>query len=225
MKFTSALIVSVAAMLASVASHAHFTGLEVAPDSPQTLRLRFSEEILEATPRDIQEKAATMRVSTPDGAAIAMTFGEEFMSAPVPGNAPSIIGTQDYGVLDRGEAGRGQFMLKYHARAARDAAAAAIASGLPVDVTAKVDGESMLVTVLLGGKPVADAELVVTLPQELAPAEAKTDAAGQARFSVKSGDWIAIRAMVAQTGSGQHEGKSYELVRHYSTLTFFHGTK
>jgi hypothetical protein len=32
--------------------------------------------------------------------------------------------------------------------------------------------------------------------------------------------WVGIRAMVAEDKSGEHDGKPYTMVRHYSTLTF-----
>lgn len=217
--------IAAAVLLVATTSHAHFIWLEIAPESTGVVLLRFSEEVLEATPRDMQEKAAGMKVSTPAGAAIEMNYGEGAMSGSAPGDARSIVGTLDYGVLDRGEAGRGKFMLKYHARAARDTNAAETAVGLPVNVSATIDGETMTVTVDLDGKPVGNAELVVTLPQELAPAEAITNAEGHATFTVKSGDWIAIRAMVPETASGTHGDQDYEMVRHYSTLTFFHAEK
>lgn len=217
--------IAAAASLAAATSHAHFIWLEVAPEAPEVVLLRFSEEILEATPQDMQEKAAGMNVSTPAGAAIAMDYGEGAMHGKAPGDVRSIIGTLDYGVLDREEAGRGKFMLKYHARAAHDANAARSAVGLPVNVSAAIDGDTMTVTVDLDGKPVENAELVVTLPHELAAAEAVTDAEGKATFAVKSGDWVGVRAMVPETTSGKHKDQDYELVLHYSTLTFFHAEK
>jgi len=72
------------------------------------------------------------------------------------------------------------------------------------------------------GKPVEGAELVVTLPHALKAAEAKTDANGQAAFTAKAGDWVAIRAMVPETASGKPGDKAYNRAVHYSTLTFFH---
>jgi uncharacterized GH25 family protein len=225
MLFRKSPLVALAALLVSGSSHAHFIWLEVSPESPGTVTLRFSEEILEATPRDMQEKAAGMKVSTPAGASIKMEYGEDAMNGAAPGDAQSIIGTFDYGLLDRSEAGRGQFMLKYHARAARDSKAAANAVGLPVDLSAAIDGETMVVTVTLSGKPVEGSELVATLPKALEAAEATTDAMGEARFTISSGDWVAIRAMVPEPASGAHDDKAYDRVVHYSTLTFFHDGK
>lgn len=219
------LLFACAALLACAPSHAHFMWLEIAPEAPGVVLLRFSEEVLEATPQDMQEKAAGMKVSTPAGAAIAMEYGEGAMHGRAPGDARSVIGTLDYGVLDREEAGAGKFMLKYHARAARDTNAAETAVGLPVNVSAVIDGETMTVTVDLEGKPVEGSELVVTLPHELAPVEAVTDAEGQATFTVKDGDWVAIRAMVPETVSGKHGDQAYDRAVHYSTLTFFHAEK
>lgn len=222
MLLRKALLLTIAALLASTSSHAHFLWLEVSPEAPGVVKLRFAEEILEATPRDMQEKSAGMKVSTPTGSAITMEYGPDAMEGAAPGDARSIIGTFDYGVLDRGESGRGKFMLKYHARAARDTSAAGTAEGLPVNVVAAIDGETMQVTVTMDGKPVQGAELVATLPQALEAAEAKTDANGQATFTVKAGDWVGIRAMVPENTPGKHGDDSYEFVRHYSTLTFFH---
>ncbi len=215
-------LLTLAVLLACTSSHAHFMWLEISPEAPGVVKLRFAEEILEATPRDMQEKSAGMKVSTPTGAVVTMEYGPDAMAGSAPGDVRSIIGTLDYGVLDRGESGRGKFMLKYHARAARDTHAAGTADGLPVNIIAAIDGEMMQVTVTIGGKPVEGAELVATLPQALEAAEAKTDANGQATFTVKAGDWVGIRAMVPENTPGKHGDDAYDFVRHYSTLTFFH---
>lgn len=207
--------------LLSTTAHAHFIWLEIDPDEPDTVRLRFSEEILEVTPRDMQELAAPMKVSVPGGDPLPLEFGDEFLHAPIPAGTKSVVGTLDYGVLDRSEAGRGKFMLKYHARAAADAHAASLPSTLPLDVVAVVEGHRLNVTVMFHGKPASGAEIVAVLPNQLAPVETKSDAEGRASFSIETGDWIALRAMVAEDVTGEHEGENYSLTRHYTTLTFF----
>jgi len=208
--------------LVSASAMAHFIWLEIDPDSPNSLRLRFAEEILEPTPHDMQQLAAPMRVRTADGTPIELVFGEHFMSGDIASDVASVIGTLDYGVLDRTEAGRGVFMLKYHARAARDAEAASKAGGLPVDVTATVADGHMLVTVYRNGSPVEGVELEVILPHQLETAQAETNAEGTAKFSIRSDDWVAIRAMVAEDETGEFGETPYERVHHYSTLTFFY---
>lgn len=210
-------LVAAACMAAAPLANAHFIWLELDADTPELLQVRFSEEPLEETTADLQAKAAPMAIHAADASPIATAIGEGALEGKAPADTPLVAGTIQYGVMDRG----GEvYMLVYHAKGTRGAEPAAKASGLPVEIVGEVKDDALTITVLHDGKPVADSALVAVLPQELEHVEGKTDAAGQATFPLTEGGWVGIRAMVPVEGAGEHDGKTYERSRHYSTLTF-----
>lgn len=207
------------ALAAAVSAQAHFIWLELPADAAAEVRMRFSEQPGERTRPTLQEKAAPMAVRTAGGDALKLSVGEAYLSGPVAEDAAAVLGSLDYGVLDRSSEGRGKFLLVYHARGVRTAEEAAKPSGLPIDVTAKVEGNTVSVQVLRDGKPVPAAEVFATLPGVEEEKEGVTDEQGHASFSLNGGGWLGIRAMVPEEHKGESNGEAYDLVRHYSTLT------
>jgi len=197
-------------------AQAHFIFLELPPETPDTAHMRFSEEPLEETDAELQEKSAPMTVNLSDGAPIAFSPGEKARVATVPADAPLLKGSLDYGIMNRG----GEYLLVYHAKAVRSVEGAGKASGLPVEVLAEVKDGTLLVTVLANDKPAEGAELVVNLPTVKKQAEVTTNAEGQASFPIVPGGWVGIRAKVQESKEGTFGDKPYKEVRSYSTLTF-----
>ena len=129
--------------------------------------------------------------------------------------------TCDYGVVSRGGE---SFLLQYDARhvdlARGDELAKAIAlKSLPLDVLANVKDGSLVLNVQFDGKPAADAELLAVLPSG-DERDLKLDATGAARIDDAAAGDYAFRARVVQKTPGERDGKKYDEVRHYSTLTF-----
>lgn len=197
-------------------AQAHFVFLELPPTEPATAHLRFSEEPLEATDAELQEKSAPMVVTQDDGTPVAFVPGENARVATVPEGTSLLKGSLDYGIMSRG----GEYLLVYHAKAVRTVENAGKAAGLPVEVLAEVKDGLLVVTILLDGKPAAGAELVVNLPTEKKQAEATSDAAGQATFPIAPGGWVGVRARIQESKEGSFGDKPYKEVRSYSTLTF-----
>ncbi|MBX3180087.1 MAG: hypothetical protein KF886_22275 [Candidatus Hydrogenedentes bacterium] len=202
--------------LLALSAQAHFIFLELPPNAPDVAHMRFAEEPLEPTTPDLQERSAPMVVKTDSGAEVAFAGGEDARVASVSPETTALLGSLDYGVIERG----GEFLLVYYAKAARNAAEAGAASGLALEVLADVKDGSLTVTVLHGGKPASGAELVVNLPGADEQATTTTNAAGQASFPIEPGGWVGLRARVVESRSGAHDGKAYTEVRSYSTLTF-----
>lgn len=197
-------------------AEAHFIFLELPPEKPTSAQLRFSEEPLEETSPALQEKSAPFTVVTGDGTPIPFAPGEGAREGVIPEETSLIKGSLDYGVMDRG----GIYLLTYHAKATRTIKSCIETIGLPLEVLAQAKDGALVVTVLLQGKPVAGAELVVNLPTVKKQAEATTNADGQATFPLEAGGWVGIRAKAEEARSGTLGDKAYEVVRHYSTLTF-----
>ena len=214
-----------AALCFVTAAQAHFIWIELPPELATAAHMRFAEEPGEATSADMQALAAPMAVKTAGGDAVTFAPGDDALTAAVAEDVAAAGGTLDYGVLDRSEGGRGVFMLVYHAKAARTLADAAEPMGLPLEVIASEADGTVTVTVLHNGEPAAGAELQVFLPAVLEPAETTTGTDGKATFDVSGTDWLGVRAMVPEEKSGEHDGKAYDLVHHYSTLTTFYAGK
>lgn len=134
-------------------------------------------------------------------------------SALVAPGSGSCAASLDYGVIDRSSAGRGVYWLRYFAKACPDVGAASKALGLAFEIAAEPATKGILLTVSLDGRPVTGAEITLAASSEPA---GKTDAQGHC---LVPGGSVAIRATLAQAGKGEHGGKTYDLVRLYSTLT------
>lgn len=212
-KFALALGIAVGATLNA---QAHFIFLELPSNEATTAHMRLAEEPLEASDADLQEKCAPMTVKTVNGTPVEFAPGESAMTATVSEETSALLGSLDYGIMDR----QGVYLLVYHAKAVRNLENAGQTNGLPVEVLTEVKEGNLIVTVLSQGKPAAGAELVVNLPTAEEQAKATTDAEGKATFPIEPGGWVGIRAKVQETKSGTHGDKPYEEVRHYSTLTF-----
>lgn len=212
------ILVYAAFAVAPLTAHAHFMWLELPVEAPAQVHLRFTEEPQEKTREGMQEKAAPMQVQLPGGDPIAMASGEESLVGAVLEDATVVTGSLDYGILDKSEEGRGKFLLVYHAKGVRSAADAEKPAGLPVELTAKRHGDTLLITVLKDGKSAPTAEIVATVPGSEEELKAVTDESGQATLTFKGEGWIGVRAMVADETPGEHKGEAYELTRSYTTL-------
>ena len=125
----------------------------------------------------------------------------------------------DYGVIDRRDGGRGVFWLKYYAKGATTLGASQSILRLPVELTAiKATDGRPIITVLKDGRPASGGEVVVEAADGKTAFEGKTGSDGTVTLPVFSGP-IEVRALLTDHVAGTHDGKPYDLVRSYSTLT------
>jgi hypothetical protein len=115
------------------------------------------------------------------------------------------------------------YLLRYRARAAAALSHAEIQMpGAPTDITARRDGETLVVTAWQGGWPCPATEVTLHWPGG-GQAQATTDLAGRATFTypklTRSG-FIGVRARVVEGVQGEQEGKKYTEVHHWTTLSF-----
>jgi len=189
--------------------HAYFSE-DAEPDDPALL-----DKLTSLTARQLTGKG--------EGVPLKLAKAEESLAATVPGSGTSIVvGRCDYGVIARGDA---KFRLMYYAKsgpALGDAAWQAIDTSkeLDLDVIPSVaeDGK-LVVTVLWKGKPAAKSEVTAVVPN-VGDVKAETNDQGQATFEKKDGGLYAVRARVMEDTKGEHEGKPFDSIRHYSTVTF-----
>lgn len=207
----SILLVSV-----SGGARAHFIFLELAEDAAVTMR--FSEVPGEATKSWLQELAAPMVVRDVNGETVAMSPGEGALTGKASPGTRVVRGSLDYGVLDREKEGRGVFMLVYHAKGVAGMDVADKPVGMPLEVLASEADGRLTVTVLRGGKPVAGAEVVVSVAGVELEGELASDASGEVSLALPGPGVLGVRALVKEDRQGEAEGKTYSQVRHYTTL-------
>jgi hypothetical protein len=90
---------------------------------------------------------------------------------------------------------------------------------LPLDVVVTREGKALVFNVRFDGKPKADAQLIVIAPNN-EERELKLDASGVARLEDAAPGDYALRSRAELKTSGERDGKKYDLVRHYTTVTF-----
>ncbi len=209
---------------------AHFLWLEASPtDKPSTVNLWFSETCAPGEAKLLDKAAHTKAwVSTPSGTAQSLTLEKKdngdtgSWSSSIEAKSPcSIDAMCDYGVVTRGGE---TFLLQYDARhlvigRGEDLASAGASDALALQVRPHWKGNSLSLSVMFDGKPATDAQLLAILPNN-EEQELKLDSSGVGAIEHPAAGDYAFRARVQQKQSGQRDGKQYDQVRHYSTLTF-----
>lgn len=213
----SGLVLS-AALLGARPSHAHFLWAEIDAKPQPSLHLTLAEGAGEMTTgvsldrlkaARVWDGAGKVLVTAPDGATLAAPVATDFAAAQ-----------QNWGVLDKREAGRGVFLLQYYAKAARSVEAAAQDAKLPLELFLRRDQSTLIATLKHNGQPVPSASVKLHEPNADKPRDLTTDANGVLRFEAVKPGLYGLRATLAETKKGESEGKPYDLIRHYSTLTF-----
>ncbi len=175
------------------------------------------QEIPGDAPIPLAARTPRVKAWTPTTTALPLRAEGAWLKAPT--DASGVGVSLDYGVLDRRDAGRGLFWLNYYAKAVATPEASAVRLGLPIELSVAkgTDGRN-LVTVWSEGKPTAGANIVVENPVGTNTFEGKTGADDTVALPMSSGP-LAVRAFVTSPTKGTHDGRAYDLVRSYSTLT------
>jgi len=207
-------LLCVAALSIPAMSQAHFLWVSLDP-AAKTASIGF-QEVPEQAPLPLGAKAAQIKAWLPTGKQLPMKADQTWLRAP--STAACVAASLDYGVIDRRDAGRGVFWLKYYAKAAVNLAASQTRFNLPVELTAieNADG-APVVTVWQNGKPAPEAEVVVEDMDAKPTFEGKTASDGTVVLPKAQGP-LEVRALITDNTPGAQDGKSYELTRSYSTL-------
>lgn len=186
-----------------------------------TVRLGLLETPDEPPAAALTEKIAAARAWTPEGTPVALESKDAARCGHLPAGARIVLAEQRYGVMDRKDAGRGVFLLHYHAKAAMSETDAGTPTRAGVEILARRQGGTLIAEVRQGGWPVPHAEVTLHLPGDIR--RDRTDLAGKAAFSLPSpvrAGLCGLRAAVVEAKPGTEGGKAYESIRHYATLTF-----
>ncbi|WP_397571810.1 hypothetical protein [Schlesneria sp. T3-172] len=185
----------------------------------------YFAEAVEPDDPDLLNKLATLKLwqVSQDGKATELktTKDADSLVADATESSNSIFTvSHNYGILARGDE---TFLLKYHAKSLpssdpkswRGVGNAAV---LPFEIVPSPGSEKTVLTVLWQGKPLEGSIVTVTGPGIEKKLESTTDAKGVVEFDLKSAGLYSIRAKHSEAIKGEHEGKAYTSVRHYTTL-------
>ncbi|CAN5614033.1 hypothetical protein BH11ARM2_BH11ARM2_21860 [soil metagenome] len=208
------LVAALSAVLAPAFAQAHFLWATLDPTT-KTVAIGL-QEVPTETPLPLGERVAKVKAWSPSGKALVLKPDANWLKSPT---SESCVGVSlDYGVLDKRDQGRGVFWLRYYAKAATSPEASQTKVGLPVDLKVAIVAGAPVVTVLKDGKPASGAEVTVASPDGSEEPAGKTGSDGTLALPASKGN-LAIRAMVAEDTKGTQNGKDYDLVRSYCTLT------
>jgi hypothetical protein len=215
----------VAFTLAATTAQAHFVW--IVPDKEgATAQVVFSEIPEPDSPKFLDKIAKTqlyLRHADNREVPLKWTRGKEAYQVALPGEGPRTVGgVCCYGVTQRGDSD--PFLLMYYAKAhlARETGRKPLPSTawerLPLEIVQAKGNDLERFQVLWQGKPVAGAEVVFLPPGQDKLEKRTTDKAGMFDLGSFKAGVYGIRARHVEDKDGEHEGKKYKEVRHYTTL-------
>ena len=166
------------------------------------------------------EKIANTKLTLRDAAGKEMPLewkkSDGFYAVNVPGRGDRVIyGVTDYGVLQKGD--DKPFKLAYYPKAViGNAAAKPVGEKQPLEVVAEPAMGKVRFQVLAAGKPLAESEVTVMLPDGAKKA-VKTDKDGYTAAFDGAGRYGVVAKRV-EAKAGEHGGKKYDEIRSYATL-------
>lgn len=206
--------------VAAMSAHAHFVFVVLAPDG-KSVRVVFSDDLEPDENVDIGKVAGlklTARFAGWKEAPVECKTDKHHLTAEVKRADPlCVYGTVTYGLMSRKD--DKPTLLVYHPKAifaGCDPKSAVIGEKAALEVVPVTDAGKTRFRLLAQGKPVADAEGSVILPDGKKE-KVKTDKDGfTPAFNAAGRYGVWLRHTEAK--AGEHDGKKYEEVRHYATL-------
>ncbi|PQO27103.1 DUF4198 domain-containing protein [Blastopirellula marina] len=213
------------AMAYCVSAQAHFVWVALSA-SDRTASLFFGEGP-EPSEADLLDRVAQAKVFARDseGKYLPLKLEKKVSGsqgswiAAEDGNAwKGLEAVCDYGVLTKRER---PFWLKYYAkyldRSALKNQVLCQSEKLPLDIIPIPQGDGIALQVTMEGKPVEGAEVVIT-DDAYEQQKLTTDANGKVLLKDPKPDTYCVRAKWVEEKPGEHDGKQYESIRHYSTV-------
>jgi hypothetical protein len=214
-------VVAVVLVTAS-AAWAHFPFLVA--DGPAKGKAVFSDNLKPDKDVPVDRIANTKLMLIADGKTsdLAWTLDKaaNCYTFEVPGAGSCIIvGTTDYGVLQRGDSK--PFLLHYYPKAVfgdvPSPEQASAGDRVPLELVPVAAGGKLRFKALAGSKPLAKTNVSVLVPGETKAKDVTTDDGGLTPEFDKPGTYGAqVRQVEAK--AGEKDGKKYDEVRHYATL-------
>jgi hypothetical protein len=208
------------------AAQAHFLFVRICPpaEGGRAAEVYFSELAAAGDPRFIDKVAgAKFWLQTTPGEfhPLEMRKLSDRLRARVPlDSTMMVVGQLDYGVLTRPASP--PFLLRHYSKAVAgkpEEVNRLKPQGTNLEILAAFDGNHVLLTALLGGKPLAGT-IFYTVDTNLSGEELKADAEGRATFTPDAPGVFSIYIRHLDPTSGEHHGASYKEVREFATLAF-----
>jgi uncharacterized GH25 family protein len=212
------LLLSVVAAVACTAfSHAHMVYVVPAKDG-QSVTVVFSDSLDPDEKVKMDKVGGLKLVARIDGkdAPLACEKADHSFTAKLTKTPTMMFGTATYGLLSMSEK---PTLLVYHPKAVFPGAgvkSGMIGADAALEIVPVTEAGKTRFQLLAKGKPVADAEGSVMLPDGTKE-KVKTDKDGYTAAFEKTGRFAAYLKL-SEVKAGEHDGKKYEEVRHYATL-------
>ncbi|MEM7231316.1 MAG: DUF3386 family protein [Planctomycetota bacterium] len=200
-------------LLLSTPVRAHFLWLVVEPS--QEVQLHFSEGPYELTAPRLLQLLEPVRTKVAAGE-LKLNPNPRAWAGRLQHGGQSAGVSWRYGIFARGDR---PFLLEYYGRGASSLESAAKSDGLRSEILATREGDRLVIRVQFDGKPVPEAEVVVSAPNRLEPDVWQANAMGELRIPLPPEGLLGLRSHAEEPGEGEHDGQSYRLVKHYTTLT------
>ncbi|MBM4067519.1 MAG: DUF3386 family protein [Planctomycetes bacterium] len=216
---------NVALILAAAEARGHFLFVRVTPpaEAGRAAEVYFSERAEAGDPIFINKIAHTQLwlQATPGKFTPLQTHKRpDRLRAPMPGSESiAIIGKCEYGVLPR----KTPFLLRHYPKAM-----AGVPSelnrmkpfdGVPLEIAAQVNGDSVRLTALRDGKPLADAVFII-ITRDLVETKLKAGADGSTEWQPAERDDYSVYIQDVKKQAGTFKDTKYEEIRDFATLAF-----
>lgn len=197
----------------SARSDAHFLWAEIRETPSRHVAIELAEVPGDSVVAAVNKKSDLVK-PVPSSLKYQLAANAKDFGGPVPTNQKVVGAAMDYGLLDRGGA---PYKLRYFAKGVQKLGDASSQLNLAVELVAKAAGEDIIVTALQNGKPVAKAEITYFFP-EMEGVKGETDKSGNYLLAGGAKESVAVMVKVEEKAKGTIGGKSYDLMRSYSTL-------
>ncbi len=205
---------------------AHFLFVRICPpaEGGRAAEVYFSELAAAGDPRFVEKMpGAKFWIQTTPGEfrPLEMRKLADRLRAHVPVEGTLMVAGQwDYGVLTRPLTA--PFLLRHYSKAVAgkpDEVNRLQPKGTNLEIVAAFEGDHVLLTALLAGKPLAGTTFF-TVDTNLSGEELKADALGRATFKPDAPGVFSVYIKHVDPTSGEHQGASYKEVREFATLAF-----
>jgi hypothetical protein len=148
--------------------------------------------------------------------------GEDRLRTSLPATGSlSVIGECTYGVLARPK--KTPFLLRHYPRAlsgkAEEIAGPSRKAEIPFEISLRQQGEGLEFTALRDGKPIPGA-VFESLATDLKGDKFTADGEGKASWKPPAAGAYVVYTSQFLKQAGEHEGKKYEEIREFATLSF-----
>jgi len=226
MLLSVACLTAFGALCVSPAS-AHFLFIRILPpaEGGRAAEVYFSERAEAGDPRFIEKVAATrlwIQESPGKFRELPSQKAADRLRAHLPiAGSMAVIGVWDYGVLARPM--QKPFLLRHYPKAVTgipgEVAKFQPRPEIPLEIVPSFERDRVVFSVLRKGKPLPKAAFD-TVDLNLAGEKIEADAAGRAEFKPEGPGTYSIYTQFVDATPGEHQGKHYEEVREFATLSF-----